>query len=104
MRTYQKTDYTVVETLLAEDDTALNLTGALAIEYELVGRFAPDTTIVSKSDGPGVSATDENNRSRLAILADANAVASPVPEPATYALLLAGLGVVALSRRRRNAH
>jgi hypothetical protein len=46
---------------------------------------------------------DEYNRSRLSILADVTTITSPIPEPETYALLLAGLAVIGWTRRRNGA-
>ncbi len=47
---------------------------------------------------------DEYNHSTLSILADVRNVTSPIPEPETYALLLAGLGLIGfVVRRRRNS-
>jgi hypothetical protein len=64
----------------------------------------------SVTDGAGIGTSwiggnrwynDEYNNSRLSILADVTAVASPIPEPETYAMLLAGLGLLGFETRRR---
>lgn len=44
---------------------------------------------------------DEFNHSRLTIVADASPITSPIPEPETYAMLLAGLGLLGFDARRR---
>ena len=44
---------------------------------------------------------DEYNNSRLEILADATAITPPIPEPETYAMLLAGLLLLGFAARQR---
>jgi hypothetical protein len=46
---------------------------------------------------------DEYNYASLSILADVSAVTAPIPEPETYAMLLAGLGFLGWAHRRRKA-
>ena len=46
---------------------------------------------------------DEYNYASLSILADVSAMAAPIPEPETYAMLLAGLAFLGWAHRRRKA-
>src|SRR5688572_6393421 len=46
---------------------------------------------------------DEYNNSRLQILADATAITPPIPEPETYAMMLAGLTLLGFQVRRKKA-
>lgn len=46
---------------------------------------------------------DEYNYASLSILANVSAVTAPIPEPETYAMLLAGLALLGWAHRRRRA-
>ena len=76
---------------LAFDSVTLNgtpfdLTDALPVIIEVIGKAGSFTT------------GKANYQGSLAL------TAAPVPEPETYALMLAGLGAVGFAARRRKAH
>jgi hypothetical protein len=99
----------------------LNPAGDRIVGFELadLGNFASSITLdgITLSnfryhvvDGAGAGSSwltqnwwynDEYNNSRLEILADVTPVTPPIPEPETYAMLLAGLLVLGFHARRR---
>jgi hypothetical protein len=66
--------------------------------FRIVATFAPSTTSYLASTAGNSYATTGTNRFDMVTV-----MAAPVPEPETYALMLAGLAAVGLMARRRQA-
>lgn len=81
-------------------DSAYNL-GADP-RFQQFSHSASSVTIEFWMEGVGLQSLDDESWAMDNLRIDAfNAVAAPVPEPETYALMLAGLGVVGMVGRRR---
>ena len=72
--------------------------------YQVVDGAGSGNSFLGVSSGRTYWYNDEYNRASLFVVADftsSNPV-SPIPEPETYALMLAGLGLLAVVRRRKH--
>ncbi len=82
-----------------------NLASSITLDGLTLSNFRYQVT-----DGAGAGSSwltrnwwynDEYNNSRLQILADVSPITPPIPEPETYAMLLAGLLLLGFQARRR---
>jgi hypothetical protein len=82
-----------------------NLQNSISLDGVTLSNFRYSVT-----DGAGAGSSwlgsnwwynDEYNLSTLSILADVTPLTSPIPEPETYAMLLAGLALLGWRQRRR---
>lgn len=73
------------------------------LRYQVVDGSGSGTSFLNTSSNPGKTYwyNDELNHASLYVLADFTAPAAPIPEPETYAMLLAGLGLLGFAARRR---
>lgn len=69
------------------------------LRYQVVDGSGPGTSTFTNN----VWYNPEYNNASLMVVADLSSVATPVPEPETYAMLLAGLGFLGFATRRRRA-
>ena len=60
-----------------------------------------DYYYVVKGDANGLSSEEDSDGGSYSLISSLKGVTTPVPEPQTYALLLAGLGVIGFVARRR---
>ncbi|MFZ5524384.1 MAG: choice-of-anchor N protein [Pseudomonadota bacterium] len=75
-----------------------NLADGYAIHFDLY-----NTKLCLKSKGQCASSTDTDITQFAPFSHDAQSSVSPIPEPQTYAMLLAGLGLIGfMARRRKN--
>lgn len=72
--------------------------------YQVFDGAGAGTSYLGLNSGGRFWYNDENNLSTLYVVADVAGMAAPIPEPETYAMMLAGLGMLVIARRRkRNA-
>jgi hypothetical protein len=62
---------------------------------------AGDYYYVVKGDANGLTSEEDRDGGSYSMISSLKGVTAPVPEPQTYALLLAGLGVIGFVARRR---
>lgn len=97
-----------------DDDVWVYFDKTLGIDLGGIHGYASDTVNLDTLFGPGKAAGNysfdfffaerHTTGSDLTISTSLNLVAAaPVPEPETYAMLLAGLGLLGVARRRRSA-
>ena len=85
---------------------SFSLSGITAgnFRYQVVDGAGTGTSFLGVSSGRTYWYNDEYNRASLYVVADFTAPGgpvSPIPEPETYAMMLAGLGLLAVARRRK---
>ena len=103
-----------VFTFGGDDDVWVYFDKKLGIDLGGVHGFASQTVNLDTLFGPGKAAGNysfdfffaerHTSGSNLTISTSLNLVAAPVPEPETYAMLLAGLGLLGMAARRRKQH
>ncbi len=71
------------------------------LRYQVVDGAAAGNSFLCSSSGKTYWYNDEYNFASLFVVADFTAPAAPIPEPETYALMLAGLGLLAAAGRSK---
>lgn len=73
------------------------------LRYQVVDGAGAGTSFLNSSSTTGKTYwyNDELNKSSLYVLADFTAPVAAIPEPETYAMMLAGLGLLGFAARRR---